>query len=122
MDKDVEMFDRELENNNKTIITNDVANQIKEDIELKIKGVEGLIKQSETNDIQLKKIKEKLDDTNYQNRYLSECISDLESKLIKATKKIQDQKDIIDKLKYEKKEIMYQKKKQELLNKDKDEY
>ena len=92
---------------------------MKDEIEAKIKGVEDLMKQSEANAAELKKTKEKLDEAEYRNRYLNEIINELNNKCERIIGKAKEQKEIIEKLKEDRKEAIYQKRKQEIMNKEK---
>lgn len=59
LNKEVEIYDKELEDSTKKVITDDVANQMKKEIEGKIKAVENIMTKNDDTTAELKKLKEK---------------------------------------------------------------
>ena len=120
LDKDVEIMDRELEGGDgKCLVSDEVAGRMKGEVEEKIRHVEELMKRSEGSLLEVKGLKERLGEAEYKNRYLEEALGEKGVKYEKILGRAREQKDLIEKIKEDRKEILYQKRKQEIMNKDK---
>ena len=61
---------------------------MKKEIEGKIKAVENIMTKNDDTSAELKKIKEKQDETEYKNRYLNEIVNELNNKCERIIAKV----------------------------------